>query len=75
MKDVIAIRWDSTTEYVEIDFDKLAQHPAITSTSEWWDDEKIRVVYNTISNAKVRAGGHVVITIVYDRDLNQTYLG
>jgi hypothetical protein len=72
MKDVIAIRWDSTTEYIEIDFDKLAKHPAITSTSEWWDDEKIRVVYNTTSKAKKRPRGHVVITIAYDRKLNRS---
>ena len=66
----IRIHWDSSVEYVELDFNDLDHTGPITSTIEWWKEEKEWVKYNTVSQVKKHRDGSVEIQLTYEQARN-----
>ncbi|ATH15624.1 hypothetical protein CHL79_25995 [Delftia acidovorans] len=66
----IVIHWDSAQEYVQIDIHEILAGAQITTTSEWWPNERRMVTYNTTSEVRRIPGGLVEITLSYDHSRN-----
>lgn len=66
----IKISWTYSDEYVEIDFTEMDYLPIITSTIEFWREDKIWIRYYTTSKVKQIADGIYEITITYDKGCN-----
>lgn len=70
IKQGIRISWYSSQEFIELDFAQLSQNTQITTTREWWIDEKQLVTYNVVSECSQNSDGVVTLVIRYDHKLN-----
>lgn len=66
----IKISWWYATEYINIDLNNLSGETRITSTCEWWPDERKMVTYHTTSQVSQAADGSWVLEISYLQENN-----